>query len=283
MTKLLTAFTTILILLSATAHGSEPARQSTLSFKKVVIVVLENANYADAMAQPFLNKLAKNGALLSHFYAETHPSLPNYIALTAGTFMGVTSNRPISLDLPHVGDLLEARAKTWKVYAEGYPGNCFLGQQAGNYARWHVPFLSFNNVQTDPRRCARIIEASAFANDATNGNLPNYTLYIPDVRNDGHHTNIAFADRWVAQTFGSLLNDPTFMRDLLFVVTFDEGTTRSSNHIYTALAGASVLPGSISENVYNHYSLLRTIEDALGLGTLGKNDKLASNLTGVWR
>ena len=169
------------------------------------------------------------------------------------------------------------------MYAEAYPGNCFLGAQSGTYVRHHVPFLSFNNVQKDARRCANIMEASALKYDAANGNLPHYSLYIPDVNNDGHHTGVAFADGWMAQTFESLLKNPAFMKDLLLVVTFDEGSRISFNHIYTALAGASVLPGSVSKNRYNHYSLLRTIEDVLGLDTLGKNDDLASPITGVWR
>jgi len=112
-----------------------------------MIIILENANYRDALAQPFLSNLAKRGALLSEFYAEARPSLPNYIALTAGTTAGLTSNAPVSLDLHHIGDLLEGKGKTWKVYAEAYPGHCFLGERSGTYVRKHVPFLSFENVR----------------------------------------------------------------------------------------------------------------------------------------
>src|SRR5262245_17702571 len=91
-------------------------------FRKVFIVVLENAAYADALAQPFLAALAERGALLTNFFAEGRPSQPNYIALTAGSTHGVTSNASVTLDVSHVGDLLETRGRTWKVYAEGYPG-----------------------------------------------------------------------------------------------------------------------------------------------------------------
>ena len=268
----------------ALAYRAEPASSSVPRFDKVMIVVLENANYKDALAQPFLRQLAKGGALLSEYYAEGRPSLPNYIALTAGTTAGLTSNGPVSLRVRHIGDLLEAKGKTWKVYAEGYPGRCFLGERSGFYVRKHVPFLSFVNVQKDASRCAKIVEASALTSDVVSGHLPDYSLYIPDEKNDGHDTGPAFADRWLARVFGPLLNNQTFMKGLLFVVTFDEadGNDRT-NHVFTALVGESVLSSSVSKTAYNHYSLLRTIEDGFRLGTLGQNDASAFPIVGAWR
>ncbi|HEY7321260.1 MAG TPA: alkaline phosphatase family protein, partial [Candidatus Binatia bacterium] len=207
MKRHLVGIAAVLLLPIALAHGAEPGSGSLPRFDKVMIVILENANYTDALIQPFLGNFAKSGALLSEFYAETHPSLPNYLALTAGTTGGVTSNGPVSLDLRHIGDLLEAKGKTWKVYAEAYPGRCFLGDRSGNYVRKHVPFLSFKNIQKDASRCAKIVDASALTSDAASGNLPDYSLYIPDQRNDGHHTGPAFADRWLAKAFGPRLKN----------------------------------------------------------------------------
>jgi hypothetical protein len=252
-------------------------------FQKVFIVVLENTAYEDALAQPFLRALATNGALLTNFFAETHPSFPNYVALTAGSTYGLTSNTQITLDVPHIGDLLERAGRTWKTYAEGYPGDCFLGPSSGAYVRRHVPFLSFQNVQTDPARCARIVDASALAGDIENGTLPDYGLYIPDLNNDGHDTGVAFADQWLARTFGAWLADSRFMDGRLFVVTFDESSASSLNHIYTVLYGPGVRAGSTSASPHDHYSLLRTVEDMLGLGTLGQQDAAASAITDVWR
>jgi hypothetical protein len=83
-------------------------------FQKVFIVVLENTAYGDALAQPFLAGLAARGALLTNFFAEGHPSQPNYVALTAGSTYGLTSNADITLDVSHIGDLLEGAGRTWK-------------------------------------------------------------------------------------------------------------------------------------------------------------------------
>jgi hypothetical protein len=248
-----------------------------------LIVVLENTDYENALAQPFLKDLAARGALLSNVFAVAHPSLPNYVALTTGSTYGLHSNDEVTLDVPHIGDLVEGAGRTWKVYAEGYPGNCFLGSNAGAYVRRHVPFLSFQNVQTDPARCQRIVNASVLASDIENGTLPDYGFYVPDVNNDGHDTGVAFADQWLAQTFGPRLQDSRFTDGTLFVVTFDEGSGTGSNHIYTVLYGPGVVPGSVSTSRYDHYSLLRTIEDALGLGTLGQEDARASAISGVWQ
>jgi hypothetical protein len=254
------------------------------SFKKVMIIVLENISYTAAMSQNFLSNFAKRGALLSNLDAETHPSQGNYIAMTAGTTEGVLSDKPYNLNAKHIGDLLETAGKDWRVYAQGYPGNCFLGAQSGNYVRKHVPFLSYINVQKNPQRCAKIVDDSGFNSDISNGRLADFTLFVPDIKNDGHDTGVAYADKWLNSYVGPLMNNPAFMKDMLLIITFDEDDqSTTSNHIYTAVYGDSVAPGSVSSNSYTHYSLLRTIEDNLGLGTLGQNDSTAAPVTGVWR
>jgi Phosphoesterase family len=266
------------------ALAGGPAASGGSRFNKVMIVVLENTNYDDAVEQPFMRSLTDRAALLTRFSAETHPSQPNYLALISGSTHGVRDNGNVSIDAPHVGDLLEAKGLQWKVYAEGYPGNCYLGGKAGDYVRKHVPFLSFSNVQTNPARCARIVNAAQLSQDIQNGTLPNYSLYIPDERNDGHDTGVSYADEWLSTTFGPLLSDRRFMDGLLFVLTFDEGKTfPSSNHVLTLLFGDSVEPGARSDKSYNHYSLLRLVEDEFGLGTLGEKDADASAITGIWK
>jgi len=247
-------------------------------------VILENTRYDEAMRQPFLKELARRGALLENFSAVAHPSLPNYIALVAGSAYGITSDHNVTLDKPHIGDLLDAKGVSWKVYAEGYPGGCFLKAEDGDYARKHVPFLSFRDVQTDPARCARIVKASELKSDLDSGKLPRWSLYIPDQKNDGHDTGVAYADRWLSDTFGPLLKDPKFMRGMLFIVTFDEGHGYfNGNHVATILLGDAVRPGAVSDAAYNTYSLLRLGEDVLGLGSLGEGDADASAITGIWR
>jgi phosphoesterase family protein len=274
---------TTAVLAAAAALVPVGHQQGRPRFEKVLIVVLENTDYRDALRQPFLGRIAREGALLSNYHGITHPSQPNYIALTAGTVSGVTSNDPVTLANRHIGDLLDAKGLSWKAYAEDYPGDCYLSKESGDYARKHLPFLSFQNIQGDRQRCRdRVVNAAELSRDIVSGRLPQYSLYVPNQINDGHDTDVAHADRWLSRTFGPLLQDSRFTRGLLFVVTFDESDNDGTNHIYTSLWGAGVRPGATSDARYDHYSLLRTIEDAFTLGTLGKNDATATPISGVW-
>jgi len=270
--------TAALLLLAAVA----PARAAAPGFKKALVIVLENTDYEEAVTRPFFRKLAARGAALADYHAIDHPSQPNYIALIAGDTLDVQGDGPVDLDARQLGDLLAARGLSWAVYAEGYPGDCFLGSRSGKYARKHVPFLSFRSVQKSPALCARVKDAGALDADAAAGALPAFSLYVPDLDDDGHDTDVDAADAWLAGFLGPRLDDPKFMKDLLVVVTFDEDSGTRDNHILTLLAGAGVRPGASSGARYDHYSLLRTLEDAWGLGDLGRNDAKAAPIAGVW-
>lgn len=251
-------------------------------FKKVLVIVFENTEYSNALKQPFFSSLTKEGALLTNFKAATNPSQGNYIAMVAGSTFNITNDKSIDLDEKHLGDLLEEANKDWKMYAEDFPGNCFLGKTAGNYARKHVPFISFTNVQKDPKRCAKVVEAKEFFTDFENGKLKDFSMYVPNLKNDGHDTGVAAGDKWFKEHFNSILHSPKFPNDLLVVVTFDEGT-RLNNQIYTLLFGANIMPGSKSSRANNFYTLLRTYQEELGLGSLNRNDMTAQKIDDVWK
>jgi len=256
--------------------------------QRVMLVILENEDAAPAEQQPFLAALAARGALLRSYHALTHPSQPNYIALTAGSAYGVADDNPVTINVPHLGDLLEARGVSWKVYAEQYPGNCFLGAASGSvatgqYARKHLPFLDYTNIQTSRQRCTRsIVDSGQLDSDVRNGTLPPFAMYIPNLRNDGHDTSVAVADTWLRQRFETLLADPRFNDHLLFIVVFDEGSSSGPNIVYCSLSGAGIRPGSVSDDYYDHYDLLRTIEEIFHTGTLGHHDATAQVIQGIW-
>ena len=237
-------------------------------FDRAIFVIFENTNYSAAIKQPFFKQLADNGAHFSNFLAITHPSQGNYVALTSGALNGVTGDGNINLNVNNIVDLLEAKGLTWKVYAEDFPGNCFVGGSSRNYARKHNPFISYLNIQKNPARCANIVNATQFDQDAANGNLPNYVFYIPNAKNDGHDTGVAFADKWYAQKFSGYLNNPGFMNNSVLISTFDESGASAKNQIYLSIVGPTVKPGIVSESL-NLYSLLSLIEENWSLGSLG--------------
>ena len=257
--------------------------QSPRAYDHVFLVVLENENADNALQQPFLKSLADKGVYLSNYYAIGHPSQPNYLAMIAGDTFGVSDDGEITINNSHLGDLLEKKGLNWKVYAEGYPGNCDLRSEIGGYARKHVPFISFENVQNNPKRCARVADARELDRDLAAGNLPNFSMFIPDQSNDGHDTDVAYADKYMAKKFGPLLSDPKFTSRTLFIVVFDEGGWFSSNQVYAVLLGEQVAKAKVLSSRLTHYDLLRTIEDLFDLGTLGRNDSHATSILSVKR
>jgi acid phosphatase len=57
------------------------------SFSHVYIIVMENHEFSDIIRSPdapYINQLAQQYALGTAYTAVTHPSLPNYMALTGG-------------------------------------------------------------------------------------------------------------------------------------------------------------------------------------------------------
>jgi len=274
----------MLALLLSLVFAASPPR----SIRHVIVVVLENEDEKRAAVQPYMRELASRGAMLRNYHALAHPSQPNYIAMVAGSVLNVKTDKPVILDARHIGNLLEEKDLTWKAYAEGYPGNCSLSEKVGvkffgQYVQRHVPFLRFRNVREDPARCARVVSASELDRDVDNGTLPNFALYIPNNSHNGHDTGVEKADRWLRDRFEPLLKDPRFADGTLLVVTFDEGSERGPNVVYTVLVGPGVRPAAVSETRYDHYSLLRTIEEIFATGTLDRNDATASIISDVWQ
>jgi len=257
--------------------------ENFLQHNKMFQIWYENALVTDVLADPNFYAFSKQGQFLANYFALSHPSQPNYVGAIAGSTLGVITDNPISLHDRNIVDLLEAAGKTWKVYAENYPGNCFLGDNS-SYVAKHNPFISFTNINTNPARCAKIVNAEEFAVDVAAGNIADYTWYIPNVLDDGHDTNISYAGIWTKGFLPPLLANPTFMEGMLIVLTYDEaefinGSNGITNQIYTVLLGGPGVPvtvGLSDYTPYSHYSLLRTSEVNWNLGSLRKYDRIAT-------
>lgn len=268
-----------LTLLALSAGAAEPRK---LRFEKAVVVIFENTGFKDAVKQPFFAAFAKRGALLTDYHGVAHPSQPNYVALVAGSPRGVKDDARYDLPGRSLADLLEAKGLDWKQYAEDYPGSCSLRPRFRRYARKHAPLISFVSIQKDLARCARAVEARQFFVDLSSRTLPAFSLFVPDLSDDGHDTGVAFADKWFSKKFGALLEK--WPNDTLLVATFDESESyEDTNQVYTAFFGDMVKPGAADDARYDHYSLLRTLEDNWELGDLGGNDAKAKAVAGVWR
>ena len=180
-----------------------------------------------------------------------------------------------------------------------------IATEADKYAAKHDPFVYFRSIIDDQARCdAHVVSLDALPGDLKRGSTtPNYVFITPNLCNDGHDPECidgspggfsavdAFLHKWVPLITAS----PAFKQDGVLIITFDEsegngpeGATACCGELPLAGArrpagvigpgggriGAVLLspfinPGTVSNESYNHYSLLRTVEDIYGLPHLG--------------
>jgi phosphatidylinositol-3-phosphatase len=264
--------------LAVASRAAGPGGVSPPPPAHTVIVVLENHAYGEIIGSPhapFLNSLARRGALFTASYAQTHPSQPNYLALFSGSTQGVTGDScPHRFTAPNLGSELIAAGQTFAGYAEGLPATGSPVCAAGRYARRHVPWADFGNVPASASRPFSRFPRGHF------GRLPTVSLVIPDVCHDMHDCPVGTGDRWLRAQLGGYARW-AMTHDSLLIVTFDEDDGSAGNHIPTIFAGQLVRPGSYPERV-SHYRVLRTVEQMYGLAPSG-HAATVRPITGVWK
>ena len=243
----------------------------------VVVIVMENHEYGSIIGSssaPYINRLARQNVLLTHSYAIRHPSLPNYLALTGGSTFGVTSDcTDCNVGRKNIVDQLESHHMSWQAYMQGMPRPCFTGSGSGDYAKKHDPFMYYNDIRNRRSRCKKVVPFTRFRGDLRGG-LPRFAWITPDLCKDMHDCSVQTGDRFLHTWV------PRIMRHLgragILIVTFDEGDSNAGccgsssggGHIATIIAGPGARNSVKITSRANHYSTLRLIEDALGLGRL---------------
>ncbi|MGW6361592.1 alkaline phosphatase family protein [Streptomyces sp. NPDC055092] len=244
-----------------------------------VVVVFENHAYNQVIGSssaPYINSLKTNGASLSASYALTHPSQPNYFALFSGATQGITDDScytPGFSSQPNLASELIAAGKTWGSYNEGLPSQGSTTCSSGDYARKHNPWFGFSNVPTSTAKTF-----AQFPSDYST--LPQVSFVVPDLCSDMHDCSVSTGDTWLKNNLSAYATWAKTHNSLL-VVTFDEDNRLAGNKIPTVLYGQQVTPGSTSSTTYNHYDVLRTIEDMHGLPHAG-NAASGKDITGIW-
>src|SRR5881396_415 len=262
---------------------------SGLNFDYLVTIIMENHNlceiythcggtgvYMTALADAYSISLQDN-------YCNVNPSLPNYLCLSGGTDFGCAgydgdpnSNACTNSawNSENIIDRIVGGGLTWKAYMEGMPSNCY-GANSGDYAVRHNPFVYYNDIVSDPTRCARIVPAgaadSALINDlASTTTASNYMWLTPNKCNDMHSCPIGTGDAYLADLVQRILSSPVFTSErAALLITFDEGY---GEPIYTVWAGRVVKPAYTSSVAYDHFSVLATIESNWNLPNLTAND-----------
>ena len=166
---------------------------------------MENQGPQGALAVPAIAALAHRYASATDWYAEAHPSLPNYLALISGSTWGVQSDCTTCFEPgPDLGSQLTHAGVSWGAYLEGLPGPCFLGPQSpdGTYAAKHDPFVYFLDVRDNPATCAHVQPLSALvpllAAGAPASGVPRFVWVTPDLCHSGHDCSVEEAGAWLS-------------------------------------------------------------------------------------
>jgi hypothetical protein len=321
------AFAGLAGLVSIGVSSTVPASGATSTvprYEHVVEIMMENQSYGTIIGNsnaPNINALATKYGLATNYFGVTHPSEPNYMAAIAGDYFGVqddnqyyctaalASTDPLcagttvdhTVNAPTLGDQLTAAGMTWKGYFQNLPPfdpatpnnsgpYAFKWPSSANalYASKHNPFVNFTGTQN---ATSQMVPDNQLSLDLLTGQLPNYSLVVPDQCNDMHGTGgcsdtgrlIKAGDQYVGTTVNEILASPTWRQgNNAVVVTWDEddfsdsgqpgtgccGTNIGGGHVATVVITNNGVRHATDNTAYNHYSLLRTFEDAFGLSHL---------------
>ena len=171
---------------------------------------------------------------------------------------------------------------------------------ADQYATKHNPFMYFHAI-IDSASCKQHVVPLTKLEDALRStrSTPNYTFIVPNLCHDGHdrpcqngepgslESANAFLQHWVP----IIMSSPAYKADGLIIINFDEalsidataccGEPSGPNTMNPGVNGPGggrtgavllsrfIKPGTVTNVPYNHYSLLRSVEDMFGLPHLG--------------
>ena len=254
------------------------------AYTHVIWVWMENHSYGAIIGSSqarYINSLAAECGLATNYHNISHPSLPNYVGATSGLGYGPVQafssdcNRSPSCSTSAAS--IFGQGETWKAYEESMPSNCDLAN-SGRYAARHNPPLYF----TAPSGCSAFdVPYTRLAADLAGNNLPAFSFITPNLINDMHDGTIAHGDTWLAGHLPAILNSAEYRNSSTAIfLTWDEGkggtasncatnTTDIGCHVATIVISPSTRPGTTSAARFNHYSLLGTAEQLLGLPKLG--------------
>jgi len=261
----------------------------------VFLVVLENHSFGQVIgnpAMPYLNGLATAHSLAADYFANAHPSIPNYFMLTTGNLETLDDNFTGTISDDNIVRALTGAGKTWKAYVESIPSVGYTGPNAGTYLKRHNPFSYFSDVVGSPAQAANMVPFSQLSTDLNAGSLPNFVYIVPNSQNDAHDCpgggssctddqELAAADAWLKANIDPVINSPKFGNSVL-IITFDESVatdfTNGGGQVATVLVGPHVKTGFRSSTTYQHQSLLHTMLQLLNVNDMPGASAVAASM-----
>jgi phosphatidylinositol-3-phosphatase len=266
----------------AAVHPLFPTRIS-----HVVVIVFENSAAANTLSKgTFFRYLANKYTYVSNDYAICHPSAPNYLALTSGaTYSQCGSDTHHVYAATNIADELTAKGRSWDAFAESMPTACDVNDSYP-YMVKHEPFVFYKDIEGNATLCkAHVLPLTSWSADVNASTIPNYSFITPNMKDDGHDTNVSYASSWL-HTFLTPLVNKTWFASTAFLITFDEGSNNvgagssskgptnatGGGNIYLAIVSPVSLGLANITTLSSQYSVLTTVEWLLGLSSTGHHD-----------
>jgi hypothetical protein len=289
--------------IGSSAVSNSSAADTIPTYNHIFLIVLENEGFNGVIGNsyaPIMNALASDYGLATNYHGVADPSEPNYVAMLGGSYFGINNDNPYwfpgnTVNAANLMSQLEAAGKTWRGYFQnmpypGYRGYCYPDKCNGipdsdtQYVSKHNGIVNFANLQT-PAEMGKMFPLSQLTTDLASGTVPNFSYIIPDECDDMHGAPpycvdsnnpntlqqnwlIANGDKFVGAVVNNITSSSVWKSgNDAIVVTYDEGnqaTSKIATIVITNHGGRGVTDNTL----YNHYSLLASIEQAFGLGCL---------------
>jgi hypothetical protein len=251
--------------------GSTPAGKG---YEHVIWVWMENHTYGQVIGSsgaPYETMLARRFGTATRYSSVGSPSLPNYIGATSGSTQGISDDHGPSthaLTVDNIFRQVRKAGKSERSFQESMPTNCVLSPTDA-YAVKHNPAAYYTGGGD---RAACRADDVPFSNLLPSGTLPTFSFVTPDLCHDTHDCSVAVGDAWLKAFLPPLLASDEYRAGttVIFVV-WDEYTPMPN-----IVVSPTVQSGTISAQPFDHYSLLRTTEELLGLPLLGRAASAAS-------
>ena len=257
-----------------------------LNFSHVFVVEEENNPYTALVGNtlmPYLNSLMQKYALSTGYYANAHPSLPNYFFLATGQAITNTDAYTGPTNVDNIVRQLTKDGFSWREYAEGLPHQGYLGGGVGYYDTDHNPFVFLTDVQGSSAQAMNVVPFTDFATDLNTYDFANANFITPDKCDDMHSNSACTngcthgqlpgcytaADNWLQTNIEPLIATPEFQAHDLLIIWVDEGafgdSTNGGGHVaWIAISGRSKAGAIPATTLEQHQNTLALICSALG-------------------
>lgn len=258
-------------------------------------------------AAPNFNYLARQFGLATDYYGVNGTSEPNYVGILGGSTFNINSDDAYwteEINAPNLMSELDQAGISWKAYLQGLPhpdyqGICYPAKCNGApdsdplYVSKHDGIQNYT-TSLNPTDWSRQVPISELWQDLSSGNVPTLSYVVPDECHDMHGDPpycldsgnygdpqnqhlVALGDAYLGRVVSAITNASFWSQgNNAIAITYDSGN--GSGGCCDANPGggqvATVVitshgPRAVQDAApANHYSMLSTIQHALGVGCL---------------